>query len=147
MRSIREQIEEFIEELFNGNVITIVQKEWEAYHQPSSLMLHTEDMKVAGQNLRDLKQLINDYVANPEQQTDGTALQLYRHIVYMRIFALIQNNPDSLKELNFYKQRYYDETKNNNDLRSKLKNAYDANDQLQQVINNDAKGKESPTRG
>lgn len=88
--------------------------------------------------------ILNDnidlFLTDPDNQREQYAKQIFESVLVLRRLGVIQNNPNSLKELNFYKQGYYDELKTSDDLRRKFKEAMDKKAELQTQIESFKKG-------
>ena len=116
MKSIIKQVEEFMEGVFSGNIITFFQKDVNEkeglisplYFMPEETSRSMEDL--SSQLIKLMIQFIDPSNINKKE----TATKLYVAISGLRLVGMIQNNPNSIKELDFYKNensRLIDENK------------------------------------
>lgn len=87
-----------------------------------------------------LNNAVEQYVSTTEEHKEEHAKIIFGSVLKLRRYGVIKNNPDSLKELNFYKQGYYDEFQISDGLRRKLKEAHDKIDEQQKAIASLQKG-------
>lgn len=97
------QVDQFIKNLFDGDVVTVVQR---ASIDPkvAAFMGEDPDNKVVD-NLEALLKQIYSYLGAAADEKEPRALVLYRNVLRLRTYSLIQNNPESLKQLGFWKDR------------------------------------------
>lgn len=112
MRPIEEQVDCFIEDFFNGNIITVFHEKADLKgNEPISAALlilnkGVKDFaKAVGEGSESLGRLISEYTKAGATGKAELAYQIYNIIIGLRYVGILQNNPNNLKELSFYRSR------------------------------------------
>jgi len=103
MKSVTLMVDAFVEEFFDGTIITlphmrmkgIADKEF-GYDKPEHLV--KELTRLVGD-------LIPKYVRTDEANKSALALEIFDIVVVLRSLGILSSNPKSVKELNFHRTR------------------------------------------
>lgn len=110
MRPITEQVDEFIEDVFNGDVITLLGEllgkdvDWQNAKLP---IVFFGGSKIADTVFEILGKLINELIPKylQEDSGEGVAPELFHTVLRLRMIGGIKNNADTLKETTYWKSR------------------------------------------
>lgn len=141
MNRIVELADEFIEGLYDGSIL-YYDLNVESLPNGTTWVSHVDQHNrlIVDGTRTSLNAAIHDYLIDQDEKDKVTTANIiYNCVLILRRLGVIQNNPDSLKELGFYKQGYYDESKRSADLHQKLKDAYNKIDELQRVVESQQK--------
>lgn len=113
MKAIVDFIDDFIENMFNGQIISVMSKDinMKGSDMPMSVIALGGSKKpelitnFVSEKLGDLLKLIPQCLDQTITNREEIASQLFEVILMLRIAGIIQNNPNNLKELEFYKDR------------------------------------------
>ncbi len=142
MNRLVELADEFIEGLYDGSIL-YYDINVESLPNGTTWVSHADqhNILIVNGTRTSLNAAIHDYLIDQDDEVkEGTAKIIYNCVLILRRLGVIKNNPDSLKELNFYKQGYYDEFQISDDLRRKLKDAHDKINELQKTVTSLQKG-------
>ncbi|MCS4538859.1 MAG: hypothetical protein HYY67_08385 [Thaumarchaeota archaeon] len=102
MKSILEQVDEFIEGLSDGSIITLF-----AAEDPEERFARIgRGLKLAtySDNVSELVQVqIPQYIESSNEDKEKKAWVIFKKALFLRSAGVIRNNPNNLKELDFYK--------------------------------------------
>jgi hypothetical protein len=106
MKSVVEQVDSFVEGVFDGSIISIFQTARDNRDPPSFLSSLPEE--AIHQVADEVSRLFNKMIPNYVQLTnvkDKKAMshEIFALVIRHRAMSIIQNNPNNLKELGFYK--------------------------------------------
>ncbi len=112
MKSIISQVDEFIEGLFDGSIITVLTRDVELKREatvPGYFASLFGGAKNLGESAIALftkltGDLIPRYISSVSNEKHTVALDIYYSVLSLRAAGFIQNNPSSLRELEFYKK-------------------------------------------
>lgn len=135
MIKIIELADDFIRGLYDGSILYYDIKP-ESLPHGTTWVSHVDEVAkmIVSQTRTRLNQNMQLYLTDPDNQKEHYAKEVFEAVLLLRRYGVIKNNPDSLKELNFYKQGYYDEFQTSDDLRRKLKDSHDKIDELQKTV-------------
>ena len=134
MKSIVEHVEEFIEGWFDGSIIFYNVDPIRLTRGTTWVSEHDQEAQsFANEKRIALSSALEKYVKKGKDNA-LQAGEIYASVLVLRGYGMIKNNPDSLKEINFYKQGYYDELKENDRLRDNLKEKLLKIEELQKII-------------
>jgi len=122
--SIIEQVDDFIEGVAEGSILFITAK-----IQTISVGVLNRDMGFSSEKIKRFgdmrRELIEDLIPMYKQfkgkDKRTVAFEIYRKILWGRSIGLIYNDPNSLKELNWYRIQNESLTKENEKLRTYVK--------------------------
>jgi hypothetical protein len=117
MRSIIEQVAEFIESYFNGTFVsglsdTYVRRganprdtfiDQRINLGPETITIGDSTINVGFLLKQLVEKLIPDYLKAQDAEKEKIAGTIFQAIIQLRTFGMIRNNPFSFKELDFYK--------------------------------------------
>ena len=128
MRSIIEQVDEFIESYFDGTIISTI-----------SDVIIGHEVKIPSKTLKervseDLSSLVSILIPNYLKVKDGEkeklAETIYNIVIQLRTFGMVRNNPLSLRELDYFKSRCQKLEDDNNGL---IKRIVELSDTVQKL--------------
>ena len=128
MRSIIEQVDEFIESYFDGTIISTI-----------SDVIIGHEVKIPSKTLKervseDLSSLVSILIPNYLKVQDGEkeklAETIYNIVIQLRTFVMVRNNPLSLRELDYFKSRCQKLEDDNNGL---IKRIVELSDTVQKL--------------
>lgn len=126
MRSIIEQVDEFIENYYDGSITAILAQDYN--HNSIEQILKNSAISADSFNdiLKMLKQLSSNLIpfylqTNNDEEKSSLALQIFNLVITLREFGALKNNPTKITELNWYKSEYTRLKEENKDLRQNVK--------------------------
>ncbi|MFZ0510982.1 MAG: hypothetical protein WAM14_05205 [Candidatus Nitrosopolaris sp.] len=97
MRSFTEQVDDFIEGMVNGSIISIMQKrEGGPFIKDITIINYIAEIYD-----KLFKELIPHYLPASQETKQQMALEMLQIIMKLRMFGVIENSPISLSELQF----------------------------------------------
>lgn len=150
MKDLREQVDQFLEDVFNGSVISMMLEKIETSEKGEASTLMTSWLRSSkstsdrGDKLADIVEKYFDLVlqySTDAGHTEKNAYSLYDIIQVLRFLGVFVNNPNNLKEVGFYKDLSKSQTSEISVLQAKLKDAYITVDNLQAQIQDMKKGR------
>lgn len=148
-----EQVDQFVEDYFDGSIITPLARhdiQTSSFH---AQMLTTKVKNPQGQDvspldlLKGLESRASEYARrrdNPatasSAETGELAILIFDGVLALRDAGLLQNSPDNPKILEFYKTRSKQLEEQNTKHRRELKDAYQIIQQLETRLGEKAKG-------
>lgn len=126
MRSIFEQVDEFIEGVFDGSIVFLTS---DLFKTPSIEKQnkygfgHELEKKLHESKRRIVEELIPKYLTSTDdEEKENTAFEIFNAVTHNRSIGTIYNNPNTSKELNWYRIQNSRLNEDNKQLREDVKN-------------------------
>jgi hypothetical protein len=109
MHPLMELVDQFMEDLFNGHIITFQYEKIDTTGKEEPVLFH--QLRTSEEVRKQIFGLTSEFAslvpvyASTEGHTERNAMILYNDITLLRLYGIFQNNPNNLKELNFYRSR------------------------------------------